>query len=265
MNMFLHELKAYRKSTIVWSISLVALVALFLSMFPSFSKDAEEFKQLLEGFPVELRKAIGLSVDNIATMLGFFSYAFLYIKLAGAIQAMNLGTSILSKETREKTADFLLTKPVTRTQIVTSKLLAALVSLVATNIVFSAAVIIIALIVAGNDFSRNALLLVSITLFFIQMMFLALGILVSVVFPRIKSVITVSLGTVFGFFMLGMISSTAEDKGLRYLTPFNYFDSAFIVKNMAYETSFIIVAVVFSITAIAAAYYMYVKKDVHSV
>ena len=102
MNMFLHELKAYRKSTIVWSISLVALVALFLSMFPSFSKDAEEFKQLLEGFPVELRKAIGLSVDSIATLLGFFSYAFLYIKLAGAIQAMNLGTSILSMSIRRR-------------------------------------------------------------------------------------------------------------------------------------------------------------------
>lgn len=265
MNIFLHELKAYRKSTIVWSISLVALVALFLSMFPSFSKDAEEFKQLIEGFPVELRKAIGLSMDSIATLLGFFSYAFLYIKLAGAIQAMNLGTSILSKETREKTADFLLTKPVTRQQIVTSKLLAALVSLLATNIIFVTATIIIASIVAGNDFSSKALLLLSITLFFIQMMFVALGILVSVVFPRIKSVITVSLGTVFGFFMLGMISSTAEDKGLRYLTPFNYFDSTLIVKNMAYETSFIIVAVIFFITAVAAAYYMYVKKDVHSV
>lgn len=265
MNMFLHELRATRKSTIIWTVSLVALVALFLSMFPSFSKDAEEFKQLLAGFPVELRKAIGLSVDSIATLLGFFSYAFLYIKLAGAIQAMNLGTSILSKETREKTADFLLTKPVTRTQIVTSKLLAALVSLLATNIVFTAAAIIIALMVAGNGFSSKALLLVSITLFFIQMMFLALGTLVSVVFPRIKSVITVSLGTVFGFFMLGMISSTTEDKGLRYLTPFNYFDSAFIVKNMAYEISFSIVAIIFFITAVAAAYYMYVKKDVHSV
>lgn len=265
MNMFLHELKAYRKSTIVWSISLVALVALFLSMFPSFSKDAEEFKQLLEGFPVELRKAIGLSVDSIATLLGFFSYAFLYIKLAGAIQAMNLGTSILSKETREKTADFLLTKPVTRTQIVTSKLLAALVSLVLTNIVFISATLMIASIVAGNDFSRKTLLLVSITLFFIQIMFLVIGILISVVFPRIKSVISVSLGTVFGFFMLGMISSTTDDTGLRYLTPFNYFDSAYIVKNMSYENSFLFVEIIFIIIAVAASYYMYVKKDVHSV
>lgn len=265
MNMFLHELKAYRKSTIVWSISLVALVALFLSMFPSFSKDAEEFKQLLEGFPVELRKAIGLSVDSIATLLGFFSYAFLYIKLAGAIQAMNLGTSILSKEIREKTADFLLTKPVTRTQIVTSKLLAALVSLVLTNIVFISATLMIASLVAGNDFSRKTLLLVSITLFFIQIMFLVIGILISIVFPRIKSVISVSLGTVFGFFMLGMISSTTDDTGLRFLTPFNYFDSAYIVKNMAYENSFLFVEIIFIIIAVGASYYMYVKKDVHSV
>lgn len=265
MNIFLHELRAYRKSTVVWTVSLVALVALFLSMYPSFSRDADEFKQMLEGFPVELRKAIGLSVDSIATLLGFFSYAFTYIKLAGAIQAMNLGTSILSKETREKTADFLLTKPVTRAQIVTSKLLAALVSLVLTNIVFVTGTLVIAAAVAGNDFSRKELSLVSGSLFIIQLMFLALGIIVSAAFPKIKSVISVSLGTVFGFFIIGMISSTTDDKALRYFTPFNYFDSAYVIKHSGYEDSFLMAAILFIIAAVMASYYLYVKKDVHTV
>ena len=265
MNMFLHELKAYRKSTVIWTISLVALVVLFMSMFPSFSKDAEEFKKLMEGFPVELRKAIGLSVDSIATLLGFYSYAFLYLKLTGAIQAMNLGTSILSKETIEKTADFLLTKPVTRTQIITSKLMAALVSLVVTNIVFVSAAMLMASYVATDDFSKMTFFLISITLFIMQLMFLALGIIISVIFPKIKSVISVSLGTVFGFFMLGMISSTTEDAALRYLTPFNYFDSAYIVKNTSYENSFLFAGIIFISAAIAASYYFYAKKDVHSV
>lgn len=265
MNMFLHELKAYRKSTIVWTLSLVAIVILFLSMFPSFSKDAEEFKKLLEGFPVELRKAIGLSIDSIATLLGFYSYAFLYLKLAGAIQAMNLGTSILSKESREKTADFLLTKPVTRTQVVTAKVMAALVSLIITNLIFITSAFVMASIVAGDEFSRKVLFLLSITLFFIQLMFLALGIIISVIFPKIKSVISVSLGTVFGFFMLGMISSTTDDKALRYLTPFNYFDSTYIVKNTGYENSFLFTGIILIIAAVAASYYLYVKKDVHSV
>jgi ABC-2 type transport system permease protein len=265
MNIFLHELKAYRKSTMIWTLSLVALVVLFLSMFPSFSKDAEEFKKLLEGFPVELRKAIGLSVDSIATLIGFFSYAFLYLKLAGAIQAMNLGTSILSKESREKTADFLLTKPVTRTQVVTSKLLAALVSLVITNIVFIAATFMMASIVAGDDFNKEALFLISISLFFLQLIFMALGIVISVIFPKIKSVISVSLGTVFGFFMLGMISSTTEDEALRYLTPFNYFDSTYITEHAGYETSFLVTGALVIIAAVSASYYLYGKKDVHSV
>jgi ABC-2 type transport system permease protein len=265
LNIFLHELRAYRKSTIVWIISLVALVALFLSMFPSFSKDADEYRSMLEGFPVELRKAIGLSVDSIATLLGFFSYAFTYVKLAGAIQAMNLGTSILSKETREKTADFLLTKPVTRSRIVTSKLLASLVSLVLTNIFFIASTMVFAAAVAGSDFNRTELFLVSGSLFFLQLMFLALGIIVSAAYPKIKSVISVSLGTVFGFFILGMISSTTDEKGLRYFTPFNYFDSAYIVKNGAYETSFLVAAILFTIAAVVGSYFLYIKKDVHTV
>ena len=133
MNMFLHELKAYRKSAIIWTTALVALVVLFLSMFPSFSREAEEFKKLLEGYPEALRRALGLAVENIGSILGFYSYVFLYISLVGAIQAMNLGMSIVSKEVRDKTADFLLTKPVTRTKIMTSKLLAAVASLVITN------------------------------------------------------------------------------------------------------------------------------------
>jgi ABC-2 type transport system permease protein len=265
MNMFLHELKAYRKSTIIWTLSLVALAVLFLSMFPSFSKDAEEFKKLLEGFPVELRKAIGLSIDSIATLIGFFSYAFLYLKLAGAIQAMNLGTSILSKETREKTADFLLTKPVTRAQVVTSKLMAALVSLVITNIVFIAATFMMASIVVGDNFNKEALFLIAASLFLLQLIFMALGIVISVIFPGIKSVISVSLGTVFGFFMLGMISSTTEDEALRYLTPFNYFDTTYITEHASYEASFLMTGALVIMAAVIASYYLYAKKDVHSV
>ena len=131
MNMFLHELKAYRKSTIIWSVALAGIVIVFLSMFPAFSSNTEELKKLLENLPLALRNAIGLSLDTIGSLLGFYStLTFLYITLCGAIQAMNLGTSIVSKEVREKTADFLLTKPVSRVQILTAKLLAALTSLV---------------------------------------------------------------------------------------------------------------------------------------
>lgn len=265
MNMYLHELKSYRKSTTIWSLTLIVIVVLFLSLFPSFLRDVEEFKGVLEGFPIEMRKAIGLSVDSFATLIGFYSYSFLYLKLCGAIQAMNLGVSIVSKETREKTADFLLTKPVTRTQIITSKLLAALTSLFITNVFFISATLIMASIVATVDYSVKVLFMIGISLFFIQLIFLALGVIVSVVFTKIKSVISVSLGSVFAFFMIAMIGSSTEDTALRYITPFNYFNSSYIVEHSSYEGLFIITGALIILICIITSYIVYRKKDVHTV
>ena len=265
MNMFLHELEAYRKSTIIWTFALVALVILFLSMFPSISREAEEFKKLLEGFPEGLRMALGLSVENIGSILGFYSYIFLYISLVGAIQAMNLGTSIVSKEVREKTADFLLTKPVTRTKIMTSKLLAALTSLVITNVFYLVAATMMASLVETKEYSVKIFLLLSLTLFFLQLIFLALGIIVSVVVPKIKSVLPISLSTVFAFFIIGALASTTGDDALRYLSPFKYFDFGYIVQNSGYESSFMIVAIGFIAIAIIASYVIYSKRDIHAV
>ncbi|MBL4953234.1 ABC transporter permease subunit [Neobacillus sp. OS1-32] len=265
MNIFLHELKDNRKSTIIWTLSLVAVVVLFMALFPSIAKDSEAFKKVLENYPESLRKAIGMSLDSITSLLGFYSYVFTYVVLCGAIQAMNLGVSMLSKETREKTADFLLTKPVTRTQIVTAKLLAAVVSLILSNLVVIMAALVAAQAVSERSFDTKAFLLISLTAFFVECMFLALGILISVLVPKIKSVLPLSLGTVFGFFILNMFGSVIGDKAVRYLTPFKYYDPGYISKHQTYEIRFIVIEVIFIIVAVTASYFIYAKKDIHAV
>ncbi|NHC38630.1 ABC transporter permease subunit [Bacillus sp. MM2020_1] len=265
MNIFFHELKAYRKSTIIWSVSLVLIIALFMSFYPAFAKDAESFQKIMEGYPEAIRNAIGFNLGNFFTILGFYCFPLSFITLCGAIQGMNLGTSIVSKEVREKTADFLLTKPVTRSTVLTSKLMAAFVSIVMTNIVYLTVTILITFQVKTADFSLKVLIMLSLTMFFIQLIFLALGIMISVIVPKIKSVLTVSLTTVFAFYFLGMFSSTTGEEGKRYISPFKYFDTAYIIKHAGYEASFLIVGAVIIILAITASYFVYLKKDIHAV
>ena len=120
-------------------------------------------------------------------------------------------------------------------------------------------------IVKTEDYSYKIFFMISITLFFVQLMFLALGIIISVMVPKIKSVIPISLGTVFGFFIIGMLASTIGDDAMRYITPFKYFDTTYIIKNSGYEASFIIIEIVFIIVAITASYFVYSKKDIHAV
>lgn len=265
MNIFLHELKAYRKSTIIWTFSMAAVAVLFLSLYPAFSKDVTGLTKALEGYPLALRKAIGLSLESFTTMLGFYSFMFGYILLCGAIQAMNLGTSIVSKEVRDKTADFLMTKPVSRKQILTAKLLGILTSIVITNIIYLIIAILVANAVKTGNYSLKIFIMISLTLFFVQLMFLALGVIVSVILPKIKSVIAVSLGTVFSFYIINMFGSVIGEKAVRYITPFKYYDVAYIIKNGSYEVTFVILEIILVAIAIVASYRIYMKKDIHAV
>jgi ABC-2 type transport system permease protein len=265
MNIFFHELKAYRKSTMIWTCSLMGIVIFFLLMFPSISRDYLEFSKVLEGYPEGVRKALGLELESFGTILGFYSYIFLYITLCGSIQAMILGTSIVSKEMREKTTDFLLTKPVTRTKVLTSKLLAGVTSLVITNVFYFATVYIMAGQVTEAAFSSKLLFLVSITLFFLQLIFLTVGILISVIFSKLKAVLSVSLGTVFAFFVIGMVVSSDSSQAKRYLSPFKYFDPKYIIAHSKFEFAYLFVTVGIILVSIIVSYFIYTKKDVHAV
>jgi len=264
MNIFLHELKAYRKSIIIWSCSMAALAGLYIIMFSGLQGDIEDFKNLIKSMPEVVRKVLSIYVDSISTLEGFYSFVFVYIVLCGAIQAMNLGLSIISKEVRDKTADFLLTKPVSREKILTSKILAALASLVITNIIYLIITLLMTLTVS-SEFSMKIFLMISFTLFFVQLIFMSLGVLVSVIAGKIKSVISISLSTVFGFFIISMLGSVIGDKAIRYISPFKYFDYEYIVRNGAYEGKFIIIEIIFVIVSIAASYVIYTRKDIHAV
>lgn len=123
---------------------------------------------------------LGINIDYVTSILGFYSMIFSFIVLCGAIQAMNMGISILSKESRERTADFLLVKPVSRSTIVTAKLLAAFTMLIVTNVLFCIASTIIANAIKTVDYNVKIFLMINLTLFFIQLIFLAIGVAISV-------------------------------------------------------------------------------------
>ncbi len=266
MNIYLHELKSQCKSVLIWTCILVALAALYLSIYPGVAKDAESFKSLLGNYPPTVRAMLGINLDTITSVLGFYSMVFSFIILCGAIQAMNLGMYVLSKETRERTADFLLVKPVSRSAIVTAKLLAAFTAIVATNAIFYILTFLIANAVKTADFSSKLFFMINLTLFFLQLIFLAIGVAASVFFKKLKSVLPVSLGTVFGLYMIGALIATGKDSNAaRYFSPFRYFDVDYIIQHASYEISYMITGAAIIIAAVIITYFVYTKKDIHAV
>lgn len=264
MNMYLHEVRSLRRSTIIWTISIVALAALYFALYPGVASNAADFKTLMAGYPPSVQAILGVSLDTITTLLGFYSMIFSFVALCGAIQAMNLGVSILSKETRQRTADFLLVKPVSRASIVSAKLAAALTMIFATNLIYNVAAVIMANMVK-TAYSQKLFFMINATLLFIQLIFLAIGLVISVIVPRLKSVLPTSLGTVFGLFMVGALIATSPDDAERFISPFKYFDIPYILKNASYELPYLLFGAAIVVLGIVASYAIYIKKDIHAV
>jgi ABC-2 type transport system permease protein len=264
MNIFFHELRSYRKSTVIWIGSLCLLTIVFLLMYPAFTSDVAASKKILASLPTAVREGLGISLNNFFSIYGFYSYLYIYVVLAGAIQAMNLGVGVISKEESGKTADFLLTKPVSRASVITSKLLAAFSLLAITNAAYISVAFLAARITSKHALDARIFLLISLTLLLTQIAFLALGILFSVIIPKVKSVIAVSMPVVFTFFIIGTLGAILGNQNVRYISPFKFYDSNYIINNGSYEIKYIVFEAVLVAAAIAASYVIFIKKDIRA-
>jgi ABC-2 type transport system permease protein len=265
-NIYKHEFKARRKSVLIWSLSLLILVVFFFSIYPAFSEQAELLNEMLANFPPQLLAAFGMGNTDLADILGYFGFLFIFVQLCLAIQASNYGFGLVSVEESELTADFLLSKPVSRGQVITSKLLAALTALAITDlVVWVSAFVSIQLFGEGREYNSRTLLLLLLSLVVFQLIFLGIGLLISLLVKRVRSVTPYGLGLAFGAYILSAFSGIFGEVKLELLTPFKHLDPAYIVKNAAYNTPLVIVDLVVILVAIVASYWLYIRRDIPAV
>ena len=264
MNIYLQELRNYRRSTIIWIVSLCLIVFLFMSIYTSFALDVSSAKHLLEAYPPTVLAALNLKIEIFFTIYGFFAYLMTFAWLTAAIQAMNLGVSVLSKEVAGKTADFLLTKPITRVRMLSEKLAAVFTLIVITNIFFLATSLLSAVAVSKGDLHIKLFFLIAVTMFFVQVFFLALGFMLGAIIPKVKTVVAVTLPVVFTFFILSAFGGILKIDYINYLTPFKYFDPLYIYQHSAYEPKYLLVLLGVVAACVGTSYASYMKKDIEA-
>ncbi len=129
------EMKQYLQSVAIWVGAIATLIIAFLAFFPTFSNDTQMLDMIMKNYPEELLKAFGMGGGlPLSSLLGYLGMTFVYVQLCLAIQSANYGFSCLSVEERELTADFLMSKPVSRNAIILSKFFAAMTAIVMTNL-----------------------------------------------------------------------------------------------------------------------------------
>jgi ABC-2 type transport system permease protein len=266
MNIFHHEFRMHSRSVITWSVAVAALIFVFVSLFSSFAQDAALLNEMMANFPKELLAAFGMTGVNLATILGYFSLAFLFIQVCLAIQAANCGFSLVSIEEREWTADFLLAKPVARTQILTSKLLAALSGLVITDIVvWISSFLFINLFKGDATYESSSLVLLLLSIVPFQLFFLAVGLVVSLLVKRIRSVTPYAMALGFGMYVLSAFGDMLGESALEKITPFKHFEPNYIIQHGAYDLPLVLISVAMIVISLVGSYVLYARRDIPAV
>jgi ABC-2 type transport system permease protein len=265
-NIYRHEFRTHLKSVLTWSMAVTGILFVYFSFFSMFADQAALMNQMLENFPQEFRAAFGLDNMNLADVLGYFSFIFLFVQLCLAIQAGNYGFGLVSIEESELTADFLLSKPVSRGQVLTSKLLAALTGLTITNlVVWVGSFLAINLFRGEREYEARILVLLLISIAIFQLFFLSVGLVISLLVKRVRNVTPYALGLGFGAYVLGAFSGMLGDVKLELITPFKHFDAAYIVKQGAYDIPLVLLNVAASLLALGLSYWLYIRRDIPAV
>jgi beta-exotoxin I transport system permease protein len=266
INIYAHEFHARLKSVITWSIALMAIIFIFFSIFPSFADQAALLNETMSKFPPALLAAFGLNQVDLSSVLGFYSFIFLFAQLCLAIQAGNYGFGLVSIEESELTADFLVSKPVSRVQILNSKLLAAFTSLTITNlVVWVSSIVSFSLFRSGLSYDTRTLVLLLLSIVIFQLFFLSLGLVISLLVKRVRSVTPYALGLAFGMYVLSAFSGLEGVSYLELITAFKHFDPNYIIQHDAWNIPLVLLNVVVILISLLASYWFYVHRDIPAV
>jgi ABC-2 type transport system permease protein len=219
---------------------------------------------ILDDMPPALLAAFNFQAFNLTTVSGFFGGMFTYFALLLSIAAAMWGSDIISKEERDKTVEFSLTLPVTRSRVVTAKTLAALVNCLALLLITWGASLVSATQYQPDSAFYKFLSLCMLALFIMQLIFLAVGIFLGCAMKRYKRASSVAVSLLLGTYFLSVISSLNKNlEFLKYLSPFKYFDAGVLLRESRIDLAFVGLSLAIILVSMVGAYLTYARRDLY--
>jgi ABC-2 type transport system permease protein len=241
------------------------LIFFTMSFFRTVLQYQEQIAGMVQMVPAVAMKMRGFSnINDIFSVIGFYTANnLIYMMLLGSIYAIVLSSNILLKEEYGKTAEYLMSRPITRREIFTTKLSLAFLNITLLNIFATLIGYIAILIYKKGAFSIEPFMVISCYTLLLNLLFGALGLLISVMMKRAKPVTSTCVGLVLVLYFLYTISRmSGVDGNFGYLSPFKWVNIDVLSPSYGFE--FLRLAAFLGTTGllIMASGLIYRRKDI---
>ena len=263
MNIFIRELRANFRSLIIWGVIVILFVTIGISKFSAYEGNPDMLA-ILDQMPPAMLEAFNMNAFNLTTISGFMGVMFTYFALIASISAAMWGSDIISKEERNKTVEFSLTLPITRSKVVTAKTFAALVNCIGLLLIIWGASLVSAAQYQPDGEFYAFLRLSMLAMFIMQLIFLAIGIFLGCAMKQYRRASSVAIALLLGTYFLSIISGLHENlEFLKYLSPFKYFDAGMLLHESRIDMIFIWLSAAIVLVSLVGAHLTYSKRDLY--
>lgn len=261
MTILRHELRRNRVSFWIWTGAIGFLLAVCIFLFPEMKGEMEGVSEVFSSMGA-FTAAFGMDRLNFGTLNGYYAIECgNVLGLGGAFFAALLAAGMLCKEEKERTAEFLLTHPVSRARIVTEKLAAVLLLITVMNLIIYA-LAVGSILAIGESVPWRELNLQHLAYWLLQLQIAGICFGVSAFLRRGSA--GVGLGIAVMLYFMNLIANITESASfLKDLTPFGYCDGAEIASSGSLDGKRLAIGAVFFAVGVAAAYWNYTRKDIH--
>ncbi|CEG26422.1 ABC transporter permease subunit [Bacillus sp. B-jedd] len=264
MNIFFRELKAHRKSLIIWCLGVIFMIVSGMGKYDAMSNSGQSINDLMGALPKGLQAFFGIGGLDLSTVIGYYGLLYLYVVIMAAIHAVMLGANIIAKEERDKTAEFLFSKPVSRRKVVSCKLSAAFVQAAIINFVAYVSSILIVSRYDGGAYADRDIATLMIGMFLLQLVFLAVGASVGALEKKAGKAGATATSIMLATFILSVaIDMNDKMDPLKYLTPFKYFEAKELLHDGGFNGVFILLSAAIIAVMTAVTYINFQKRDLN--
>ena len=260
MTVFKLELRQGKTALIVWTAAIGFLLAVCIFLFPEMKGEMDTLTSVFASMG-SFTAAFGMDRLNFGELSGFYAIECGNILgLGGAFFAALTAVNVLAKEEKDRTAEFLLTHPVSRGRVLAEKLCAVLAQITAMNAVLLA-LSLGCMAAIGEDIPWRTVLLLHLGYFLLQTELAGVCFGISAFIRR--SGPGIGLGLAAAMYFLNLISNLSSSAEFpRYVTPFAYCEGADIISSGELDTALVLLGQGYAVAAAAAGCLHYTRKDI---
>lgn len=264
LSLITKNLKLTWKSFLVYALVFVVYSWMMVAIFPSMQSALGDINQFYDAMPEGFMSAFGGVDMDMSSFNTYISLEYLSIVWPFVILAFIVGfvTRYITKEIETGTMELLLSKPITRLQIILSRGVVVVLETMALILVTIGSIVALTQIYNIEILGR-AMWFFAVSAFAFYLAIIGITFFFATLFKDRGKALSASIGLLIGMYAINIITNLKESlKNIDYITIWHYYQPQEILKNVEiYWFPDILVLVAVGVIAYLASVVIFIKRD----